>query len=75
MENFKEFCTEHKWAILLVLIGLVLAILLMTIGFWKTLLLVVILGVCFLLGVLLDKNGAAGVKAFFDKLFAKDKKA
>lgn len=73
MDNFTEFCREHKWTILLVAIGLLLAILFMTIGFWKTLLLILVIGIFGLLGFLLDKNGAAGVKAFFDKLFAKDR--
>ena len=74
MDNFKEFCEQHKWTIVLVVVGLLLAVLLITIGFWKTLLLFVILFVCFVVGVLMDKNGPEGVKTFFQSLFSKDKK-
>lgn len=74
MNNFEEFLREHKFTILFVLGGLVLAVLLITIGFWRTLLLTAILAVCFFLGYLMDKNGADGVRGFFGRLFARDKK-
>ncbi|MEG1755384.1 MAG: DUF2273 domain-containing protein [Clostridia bacterium] len=74
MQRFAEFYKEHKWAIILAVIGLLFAILFMTIGFWKTLLLIVLVGICFLVGYLMDKNGIDGVKAFFNKLFSKDTK-
>lgn len=69
MEKFSEFCKEHKWAIVLVAFGLLMAILLMTIGFWKTLLLFAVVGLCFVIGYLLDKDGPDGVKSFFGNLF------
>ena len=69
--SFLEFIREHKFTILLVLIGLILSILFFTIGFWRTILLFVILAVCFLLGYLLDKSGPEGIKEVFNKLFAK----
>ena len=71
MERFLEFVKTHKFTVLFVLIGLLLAILFFTIGFWRTILLAVILAVCFLLGYLLDKSGLEGIKEFFTKLFAK----
>ncbi len=74
MDSFKEFCGQHKWTLLCVIVGLVLAILLITIGFWRTLLLFGILLVCFVIGVLMDKNGPDGVKEFFRSLFSKEKK-
>lgn len=73
MEKFREFCRAHKFAILFAAIGLLLAILFMTIGFWRTLLLLVLIAVCFFLGFLLDQNGFAGLKVFFDKLFSRKK--
>lgn len=74
MENgFLEFVKKYKFTILLCLLGLVLAILFFTIGFWRTLLLVVILALCFLVGYLLDQSGPDGVKSFLNKLFSKGK--
>ena len=73
MDTFKSFFREHKWAILLVAAGLLVAVLLLTIGFWKTLLRFAILLLCLLVGMLLDKNGPEGVKSFFGSLFSKDK--
>ena len=71
MEQFLAFCKEHRFAILLTVIGLVIAIFLMTIGFWRTILLVFVVGLFLVLGVLLDKNGPEGVRDFFSKLFSK----
>lgn len=74
MDRLTEFYKEHKWAVILVACGLVLAVLLMTIGFWRTILLLVLVGIALLLGVLLDRNGTDGVKAFFTNLFSKGHK-
>ena len=74
MDKFLDFCKEHRWTVLLVCIGLVFAILFMTIGFWRTLLLVLLVGAAFVIGMLLDRNGVDGVKAFFAKLFSKGEK-
>ena len=75
MENgFWAFVKEHKFTILLLLIGLLLAILFFTIGFWRTILLALILAICFFLGFLLDKGGPEGCREFFSKLFSKGKK-
>ena len=71
MNAFLEFIKNHKFTVLLVLIGLVLSILFFTIGFWRTILLFIILALCFLIGYLLDQNGPDGIKDFFNKLFAK----
>lgn len=75
MDNgFWAFVKEHKFTAILLVIGFVLAILLFTIGFWRTILLALILALCFFLGYLLDKGGPEGVKDFFKKLFGKDTK-
>ena len=71
MNGFLEFVKNHKFTVLFVAIGLVLTILFFTIGFWRTLLLLVILGLCFLIGYLLDQDGPDGIKEFFNKLFSK----
>ncbi|MPM31504.1 hypothetical protein SDC9_78059 [bioreactor metagenome] len=72
--SFLEFIKEHKFTIILVLIGLILSILFFTIGFWKTILLMLILALCFFVGFLLDKGGLEGLKDFFNKLFTKNNK-
>lgn len=71
MNAFLEFVKNHKFTVLFVALGLVLAILFFTIGFWRTLLLLVIIGLCFLIGYLLDQGGPDGIKEFFNKLFSK----
>ena len=71
MNGFLEFVKNHKFTVLFVAIGLVLTILFFTIGFWRTLLLIVILGLCFLIGYLLDQGGPDSIKEFFTKLFSK----
>jgi uncharacterized membrane protein len=71
MNAFLEFVKTHKFTVLLVLVGLVLSILFFTIGFWRTILLFVILALCFLIGYLLDQGGPEGIKEFFSKLFGK----
>ena len=71
MNAFLEFVKTHKYTVLFVALGLVLAILFFTIGFWRTLLLLVILAFCFLIGYLLDQGGPEGIKEFFTKLFSK----
>ena len=72
MENgFLEFLKKYKFTILLCLIGLIFVILFFTIGFWRTLLLMVILALCFLVGYLLDQSGPDGLKNFVNKLFSK----
>ena len=71
MNAFLEFVKSHKFTVLFVALGLVLAILFFTIGFWRTLLLLVILALCFLIGYLLDQGGTDGIKEFFNKLFTK----
>ena len=74
MDDFLNFCKEHRWAIICVLVGLLLLILLLSIGLWKTLLDLLVLGVCFMIGLLLDKGGPDSVTDFFKNLF-KGKKA
>jgi len=71
--GFLEFLKKYKFTIVLSLLGLILAVLFFTIGFWKTLLLLVILALCFLIGYLLDQSGPEGVKNFFQKIFTKVK--
>ena len=72
MNAFLEFVKNHKFTVLFVLLGLIITILFFTIGFWRTILLILILALCFLVGYLLDQSGPDGIKNFFNKLFTKD---
>ena len=71
MNAFLEFVKNHKFTVLFVLLGLIITILFFTIGFWRTILLILILALCFLVGYLLDQSGPDGIKNFFNKLFTK----
>lgn len=69
MEKFSEFCKKHCWALFFTALGLLLGILFMTIGFWRTMLLIVVVALCFLIGYLLDNGGVEGLKGFANKIF------
>ncbi len=71
--GFLGFFKKYKFTIVLSLLGLILAVLFFTIGFWRTLLLLLILALCFLVGYLLDQSGPEGVKNFVQKIFTKGK--
>ncbi len=75
MEDWKErlrsFITAHRWAVGCVLAGLIIGILMLTINFWRTLLLCVIVGLCLLFGVLMDRGGIDTVRAFLDRILPK----
>lgn len=72
MEDFMAFCKQYKWRILGVAIGLLFCILVFTIGFWRTLLLSLVVSVCFYFGALLDKGGRNQLAEFFARLFRKN---
>ena len=65
------FYSEHKWLSIMVIAALVLGILFLCIGFWRTLLLAALIAVGVLIGTLLDKGGWAAVKDFFAGIFQK----
>ena len=70
-EWLKRFYGEHKWLSILAVAALVLGILFLCIGFWRTLLLAVLVALGVLIGTLLDRGGWPQVKAFFAALFQK----
>ena len=55
----------------MVVSALVLGILFLCIGFWRTLLLAALVALGVLVGTLLDKGGWAAVKDFFASIFQK----
>ena len=64
-EWFKKFYGEHKWLTIMAAAALVLGILFLCIGFWRTLLLAALVTVGVLIGTLLDRGGWPAVKDFF----------
>lgn len=69
MERIRLFVQTHQWTVTLVAVGIVLSVLLFTIGLWRTLLLFVIVGIAAYFGMMLDKKGGDGVVRFFNDLF------
>ncbi len=67
-ERLLVFYTEHRWTIWLVALGLLIGILILTINFWRTLLLMIVVGLCFVVGSLMDKGGWEMVKTFLDRI-------
>ena len=69
----QEFFNQHKWTVILAVSGLVLAVLLLTLGFWKTLLLLVLVALFTAVGMVLDRDGGAAAKETVRNLFHKEK--
>ena len=66
-----RFYGEHKWLSILAVAALVLGILFLCIGFWRTLLLALLVALGVLIGTLMDRGGWAAVKDFFASIFQK----
>jgi len=71
MDRIREYWAAHRYAVSLAVIGLLVAILWLTIGFWRTLLIFLVVGICFFFGRLLDQGGWGAVRAFFDRILPK----
>ena len=67
----KKFYGEHRWLTIMAAAALVLGILFLCIGFWRTLLLAALVAVGVLIGTLLDRGGWPAVKDFFASVFHK----
>ena len=64
----KEFIEQHKWAIALSLLAVIVVLLIYLIGWW-TLLVAALVGIAIFFGKLLDRGGTEAVRSFFAKLF------
>lgn len=71
MNEFFAFLRLYKWRIISVCFGILFAILIFTIGFWRTLLLFAIVGAAYFIGTLLDEGGRARLKDFLGGIFRK----
>ena len=61
MDEFRQFLKEYKWRVIGIAGGILLAVLIFTIGFWRTLLLTAITALCYFAGCILIR---AARKAF-----------
>ena len=59
---------------ILAVAGLILAVLILTVGFWKTVLLLALVAVFALAGAALDRDGGESARNFLQNLFHKDGK-
>jgi len=73
MRKFQEFLKTYKFTIIFAALGLTLAILFLTIGFWRTLLFFFLIGLFLLIGYLIDKKGLLGLRDFFINLFSSNR--
>lgn len=65
--SIKEFIIKYKWRIISVVLGLIFTILIFTIGFWRALLLLVILIACYFIGKALDNNDTSSITGLFKR--------
>ena len=69
MQAMKEFILRYRWRLLCVALGLLLAILWLSIGFWGTLLLAVCIGIGYVVGISIETKNRLyqWVADFFSK--------
>ena len=71
MEELKALLKEYKWRVIGIVAGIILAILLFTIGLWRTLLLFALVAVCYVVGRHLDNGGKEELDKAIGRLFSK----
>ena len=64
----KEFFQNHKWAVTLSILALIIVLMIYLIGWW-TLLVGVLVVIAIFFGRMIDKGGIDAVKDFFRNLF------
>lgn len=70
-ERIWTYIKQHRWTFGLAVYGLVSAILMLTINFWRTVLLMLLTGAGLVFGYLLDHGGLESVRLFFRRIFRK----
>jgi len=71
MEELKALLKEYKWRLIGIAAGIVLAVLLFTIGLWRTLLLFALVALCYVVGRHLDNGGKEELDKAISSLFRK----
>lgn len=64
----KEFIQEHKWAVILSILALIIVLMIYLIGWW-TLLAGALIAVAIFFGRMIDRGGLDAVKDFFRSIF------
>jgi uncharacterized membrane protein len=64
----KEFFKDHKWAVILSILALIIVLLIYLIGWWTLLAGVLVVAAIFF-GRMIDRGGLDAVKDFFRNLF------
>ncbi len=64
-----QFCIKHKYAVIYGIVGFISAILMLTIGFFPTLLILILVSLGITVGCLMDKVGAKGTWMLIKKIF------
>jgi len=71
MEELKALLKEYKWRLIGIAAGIVLAVLLFTIGLWRTLLLFALVALCYIIGRHLDNGGKEELDKAIGRLFGR----
>ncbi|MDO4543213.1 MAG: DUF2273 domain-containing protein [Clostridia bacterium] len=71
---FKTLLIEHKWLLLFVFVALIIGVLILTINFWRTLLILLLVAIAAIFGYLMDRGGIENVKAMFARIFSRRSK-
>ena len=71
MEELKALLKEYRWRLVGMVAGIVLAVLLFTIGLWRTLLLFALVALCYVIGRHLDNGGKEELDKAISSLFRK----
>lgn len=71
MEELKALLKEYRWRLIGIVAGIVLAVLLFTIGLWRTLLLFALVALCYVIGRHLDNGGKEELDKAISSLFRK----
>ena len=71
MEELKALLKEYRWRLIGIVAGIVLAVLLFTIGLWRTLLLFALVALCYVVGRHLDNGGKEELDKAISSLFRK----
>ncbi len=64
----KEFFENHKWAVILSILALLIVLMIYLIGWW-TLLAIVFVVIAIFFGRMMDRGGFEAVKDFFRNIF------
>ncbi len=70
-EQLKDRLSTRRWTVILIVLSIVIGVLILTINFWRTLLLVILVAVSYFIGSMMDKGGWEMVKTFFERILQK----